>query len=383
MAHGIFRFVTSHVGTRDLRTRATRPNHLFALVVSNALVSLVSPMSRGSPGGAPLGLPAAAAQAVQHSAVIESLGRRLFFDKRLSIDGTVSCASCHVPEKAFTDGLPVAKGAGGLTGTRNTPSLWNVTFAMSQFWDGRRSSLEQQAADPLLNPREHGLSDEHALLTIIQQDAGYRQDFQRAFASDPKGINLTRLGTALASFERTLLSGDSPFDRYLYGHERSALPPAAVRGMALFRGRAQCATCHVIGERFALFTDNLYHSLGIGLRGTETHLAKTATRLMDTSAGSVDRLISSDTDIAALGRFVVTRQPRDIGNFKTPSLRNVALTAPYMHDGSVATLAGAIDVEVYYRGLEANSPLILTPQEKRDLLAFLASLTSPSARVAH
>jgi len=370
--------VTSHVGTREFKVRATPFNVLFALLVSNAVVSLISSTVRASTTVTPLGLPTIAAQ---HSAVIESLGRRIFFDKRLSVDGTISCASCHVPEKAFSDGLPVARGAHGQTGTRNAPSLWNVAFGTSQFWDGRRSSLEQQAADPLLNPREHGLPDERTLLTIIQQDASYRQDFERAFAADPKGISLQMVVTALASFERTLVNGDSPFDRYLYGHEVTALSVVAVRGLDLFRGRARCATCHLIGERFALLTDSLYHSLGVGLRSGESHLAESATRLVATPAVDLDRLINSDPDIAALGRFVVTRQPRDIGKFKTPSLRNVALTAPYMHDGSVVTLAEALDVEIYYRGLEANVPLILTPQEKQDLLAFLASLTSPTARV--
>jgi cytochrome c peroxidase len=318
-------------------------------------------------------------QGGERIAAVESLGKRLFFDKKLSADGTISCASCHVPEKAFSDGLPVARGVGGQSGTRNTPSLWNVAFVTSQFWDGRRLSLEQQAADPLLNPREHGLSDERMLLTILQQNESYQQDFHRAFGADPKGITLQRVVTAIASFERTLVAADSPFDRYLYGHDPSALPAAAVRGLDLFKGRAHCTSCHVIGERFALLTDNLYHTLGVGLRSREIHLAESATRLVTLPGGSLDRLIGADPDVAALGRFVITKLPRDIGKFKTPALRNVAITAPYMHDGSVATLREAIEVEIYYRGLESNAPLILTPQEKLDILAFLDTLTSPTA----
>lgn len=354
-------------------------NYNVVTVVSIIVAAIGSQLPWNAAAAAPLGLPTTADQSDEHTRAIESLGRRLFSDKKLSADGTISCATCHVPEKAFSDGLPVARGVRGQAGTRNTPSLWNVAFTTSQFWDGRRLSLEQQAADPLLNPREHGLSDERTLLTIVQRNEGYQQDLQLAFGTDPGGITLQMLVTALASFERTLVAGDSPFDRYLYGHDPEALPSAAIRGLDLFTGRAQCATCHLVGARFALFTDNLYHSLGVGLRKREIHLAESATRLVAMPAASLDRLIGSDPDIAALGRFVVTKRPRDIGKFKTPSLRNAAITAPYMHDGSVATLAEAIDVEIYYRGLETNTPLILTPQEKLDILAFLDSLTSPAA----
>ncbi len=332
----------------------------------------------------PVGLPpidAAPANSPHETAV--SIGRRLFFDKRMSADGMISCASCHKPDKAFTDGLAVAEGIHGQLGTRNTPSLWNVGFETSEFWDGRRLSLEQQAADPLMNPREHGLRDTRALLDIVRRDEVYRKDFYRAFRTKPDAIDLNSIVTAIAAFERTLVVADSPFDRYLYGNDRAALSSAAVRGLQLFRGRAQCAACHVIGAKFALLTDHLYHSQGVGLRDTEHHLGAAATRVFNSPADSLDRLIEEDSDVAALGRFVVTKQPRDIGKFKTPSLRNVALTAPYMHDGSVKTLAGALDVEAYYRGQEANRPLILTPREKSDLIEFLNSLTSPAATQYH
>jgi len=153
--------------------------------------------------------------------------------------------------------------------------------------------------------------------------------------------------------------------------------------LQLFRGRAQCAACHVIGEKSALFTDHMYHSQGVGLNDVEHHIGGAAIRAFNARRGTLDHLIGEDSDVAALGRFVVTGQPRDIGRFKTPSLRNVALTAPYMHDGSVKTLADALDLETYYRGLEANRPLILTPQEKADLIEFLKSLTSPTATVSY
>jgi cytochrome c peroxidase len=184
---------------------------------------------------------------------------------------------------------------------------------------------------------------------------------------------------ALAAFERTLLVGDSPFDRYLYGGDGKALSATAVRGLELFRGRAQCAKCHLIGEHEALLTDNLYHSVGVGLRWVQPHLAQATTRIVRETPAVLDQLIGADAEVAALGRFVVTKQPRDIGSFRTPSLRNVALTAPYMHDGSTATLEEALELELYYRSVELQKPLILTPAEKADLVAFLRSLTSPTA----
>jgi cytochrome c peroxidase len=308
-----------------------------------------------------------------------SLGRRLFFDTRLSADGTISCAHCHQPQRAFTDGLPVARGIKDQLGTRNTPSLWNVAFATSEFWDGRRLTLEQQAADPFTNSREHGLRNRDALLGLIRNDPQYRQAFERAFSLTVSKISVETVASALAAFERTLLSGDSPFDRYLYGNDPSAMSRSAIRGLELFRGRAQCATCHTIGEKFALLTDNTFHNEGVGLTNLLPRLSEIATRVYNTPSDRLDQLIADDRTVAALGRFVVTKQPKDVGEFKTPSLRNVALTAPYMHDGSIATLAEAVDFEVYYRGTQMNAPLILTPQERRDLLEFLKSLTSPTA----
>jgi cytochrome c peroxidase len=325
----------------------------------------------------PLGLPAVTTTTNLRSAAIALLGRRLFFDKRLSVDGTISCASCHIPERAFSDGLPVARGVAGQLGTRNTPSLWNVTFATSSFWDGRRLTLEQQAIVPLLNPREHGLRDDGALPGLLRQDEYYRGAFRQAFAVELEQVTLDHVAQALATFERTLVAGNSAFDRYLYGHDPTALSDAAVRGLDLFRGRAQCVICHIIGEQSALLTDNLYHSVGVGLRAVQPHLAQVATRVVHERQEVLERLISEDPEIAALGRFVITKRPRDIGSFKTPSLRNVELTAPYMHDGSARTLLEAIELELYYRGIETNRPLILTPAEKVDLLEFLKSMTSP------
>jgi cytochrome c peroxidase len=310
-----------------------------------------------------------------------AIGRLLFFDKRLSADGTISCASCHDPQKAYTDNLPVAKGIRGQLGTRNAPSLLNVAFSTSEFWDGRRESLEQQATDPLLNPREQGLRDGEEVLRIVRADGVYTQAFQSTFDVGSDHITIDLVANAIASFERTLIAGNSPFDRYLFGGERGSLSRKATLGLELFRGRARCASCHLIGEYDALLTDNLYHRVGVGMKAVEGARLTTATsRVIDATPAELDHLISKDPDIAALGRFVVTKNPKDIGLFKTPSLRNVALTAPYMHDGSVKTLAEALDAEIYYRSIEADRPLILTPEEKSDLAAFLNSLTSPVAR---
>lgn len=302
------------------------------------------------------------------------LGRRLFFDKRLSANGEVSCATCHQPEHAFTDSRPVAIGLAGRNGTRNTPSVLNAALHTTQFWDGRRTTLEEQAGDPFINPVEHGLENHDALLAIVRRDDVYVRGF--GLAADQ--IEINHVASALAAFVRSLATGDSAFDRYAYGNDVSVLSPAAGRGMALFRGRAQCAHCHTIGERHAAFTDNRFHSIGVGMGRIAPKLATLATRVAGASNHEIHKLITTDPDVAALGRFVVSRDPADIGKFRTPTLRNAALTAPYMHDGSIATLEQAIDHELYYRGQSVGRPIILTPAEKSDLLAFLRSLTSSS-----
>lgn len=335
-------------------------------------------MSQGAPANPLLGLPSIPVNAVNPQSPEKiALGRMLFEDKQLSADSTVSCATCHKPDAAFADGRALARGFNGQTGTRNTPSLLNVAFFSSLFWDGRRPSLEAQALDPFVNPREHGLPDRDALIGKIRDRADYRAAFQAAFGIVPDQIAPKHVAAAIAVFERTLFAGDSAFDRYEYGGEQTALTPAARRGLELFRGRAQCVHCHTIGKDSALFTDDHFHSLGVGFKKIAPQLGSIALEVARLGVGRLDHAVLSRPEVSELGRFVVTLQPPDIGRFKTPSLRNVALTAPYMHDGSIATLAEAVDREVYYRGIEANRPLILTPAERRDLVAFLESLTSP------
>lgn len=306
------------------------------------------------------------------------LGKSLFHDKRLSADGTISCATCHVPEKAFADGLRVAKGIGGQQGTRNTPTLLNVGQATSLFWDGRRTTLEEQAKDPFVNSREHGFANHAQVVKIVRTVPEYRMAFKRVFNVGQDQVSIDHIARAIAAFERSLSSHDSPFDRYVFRNEQMALTDAARRGLELFRGRARCAACHTLGEQEATFTDNDFHSLGIGYRKIEPRLAEITAHFANNRGQSLDQRVISDVEVSELGRFAVTLNPQDIAKFRTPSLRNVELTAPYMHDGSVATLEEAVDLEVYYRGAESGHPLALTARERADLVEFLKSLSGDS-----
>lgn len=332
-----------------------------------------------------LGLPAVSHPADNPSSMEKiALGKKLFFDARLSGDGSVSCAHCHKPEQAFCDGLVKSKGIHDRIGTRNAPSILNAAFNTSQFWDGRQPSLEAQATDPLLNPREHGLKDEDAVLKLLRSDAEYRKVFSDAFHVSASNIELKHVGKALASFQRTLVAGNSRFDRYYYQGDKSALSESAVRGLALFMGAAQCTSCHTIEKTHALFSDNQFHSLSVGMNRINKLLPAITTQLVRAKeqGDSLDRSVLSDENLAELGRFAVTLKPKDIGKFRTPSLRNVALTAPYIHDGSVATLSDAVEFELYYRSAERGYPLVLTPVEKADLVEFLESLTSAPGTLA-
>ena len=274
------------------------------------------------------------------------LGKRLFFDKRLSKDETVSCASCHDPAHGFSNGKTVGVGVLNLKGSRNVPSIINRLFGKSQFWDGRSETLESQALLPLLNPNEMAITEE-LLLEKLKKDIIYQKLFQDAFDTEP---TLEGVGKAIASFERTLLSGSTPFDYYEWNGEKDVLSESAMRGLVLFRGKARCSTCH-IGTNF---TDENFHNLGSG-----------------EGEGQKDP-----------GRAQVTKDSMDFGKFKTPTLRNITLTAPYMHDGSLETLEAVI--EFYDQGGIPNpnldeevKPLELTDEEKADLLAFLKCLTGP------
>lgn len=313
-----------------------------------------------------------------------ALGKRLFEEKRFSADGTVSCATCHDPEKAFGDGLPTSEGIKKQRGTRNAPTVINAAYYDAQFWDGRRSSLEEQSKDPFINPIEHGLPSHKPILETIRSDGSYPAQFKSVFGVAPQQITIDHVAKAIASFERTVLSGDSPFDRYLFGGDKAALSESAIRGLEIYRTKGRCQDCHTIGQTNATFTDNKFHNLGVGFKrlGARAMQIAGAFRKAKQEGKDVDKAVLGDQEISELGRFVVTLRPSDMGAFKTSTLRNISATGPYMHDGSIQTLEEVI--ELYNKGGEANPfldsgirPLNLTDQEKADLLAFMKSLTSP------
>ena len=285
------------------------------------------------------------------------LGRMLFFDKDLSLNKSTSCATCHRPDHGFAEPRKVSVSANGTNQHRNAPSVVNSGFLTTVMWDGRFPSLENQALDPFRVNGDMGIDISDALDTIDSK-ADYKQLFLKAYGAPPNADNL---GKALASFQRSLLSGNTRFDRYLFGGESNALTELEIQGYQLFLVKASCINCHDIfhksvnslGGQIATFTDNRFHNLGVGYANGE---------MQDT------------------GRFTKTLNEGDFGAFKTPTLRNVALTAPYMHDGSIATLEDV--VTFYNQGGIANpklsvgiKQLLLSTQEKAALVAFLKSLT--------
>ena len=311
-----------------------------------------------------------------------ALGKLLFNDRRFSADGTISCASCHRPELAFTDGLPVAQGIRGIKGMRNSPTVVNAAYYTSLFLDGRRDSLETQALDPLVNPIEHGLSDHRFVVDVVRKDPDYPARFQAVFGIDADQITIDHVVKAIASYERTLISGDSLFDRYFFAGERTALSASAARGLNLFRRKGNCANCHEISWNSALFTDNRFYNIGVGYEWLEPSIDAYLKGLRQSAKAGAKPGATSLTEAqrSELGRFSVTGVVADIGKFRTPTLRNIEKTGPYMHDGSQKTLEEVI--EYYDKGGEKNPyldpaifPLKLTDQEKSDLVAFLKSLT--------
>ncbi len=311
-----------------------------------------------------------------------SLGQQLFFDRRLSVDGTVSCSTCHDPALAFTDRKPTSAGIKGRVGQRNAPSVLNALFNKTQFWDGRVNTLEEQAANPIVNAFEMGHPNLDAAVAQIASIEEYHQAFQRVFGRPPNGPDLLR---AIASYERTQLSFDSPFDHFIAG-DKNAIDDSAKRGWELFNTQARCNKCHALTDTqrdVTVFTDNDFHNIGIGIiRHNVVALARQAEQLIksgDTAA--IDRA-AIQTDMSALGRFLITKKEKDIASFKTPDIRNVLVTAPYFHDGSQETLWDVVDHYNKGDGLqnpyldEDIQPLALTESDIDDLVAFRASLTS-------
>jgi len=283
-----------------------------------------------------------------------ALGRKLYYDAGLSLDGTVSCATCHAPNLGFTDDRPVSLGVGHKTGTRSAPTVINSAYSSLQFWDGRAASLEKQAEGPMANPVEMAHTLE-GVVEKLQANPGYREEFKKAWGTDQ--ITIDMVTKSIASFERTVLSGDSPFDRFYYGKDKNALSASAQRGLKVFvdTKKGNCAVCHTIGPKYALFTDNAFHNVGVG--------------------------VDLSGQFADTGRYSQTKDEVDMGRFKTPTLRNIAQTAPYMHDGSLPRLKDVIDH--YIGGGNSNPHLdkevhvldFLTGEERADLLEFLNSLT--------
>jgi cytochrome c peroxidase len=312
-----------------------------------------------------------------------ALGQKLFFDGRLSADETVACSTCHDPARAFTDGRPVSIGIKGRAGQRNAPTILNALYNKFQFWDGRAKTLEQQAALPIVNSVEMGQPSLDAAVARIAAIGEYQQAFRRVFGGPPNGPDLLR---AIASYERTQLAFDSPFDHFIAG-DKNAIEPSAMRGWTLFNTRGRCNKCHALTEDkldVTNFTDNDFHNIGIGIiRHNIVALARQADQLVNSGNPAAIDNAAIQTDMSALGRFLISKKEPDIASFKTPNLRNVLVTGPYFHDGSQETLWDVMDHYNKGDGLqnpyldEDIQPLALTEADIDDLVAFLASLTSP------
>lgn len=337
----------------------------------------------------PLGLPPVPVPGdnPQSSAKVD-LGDKLFHDTRFSTTGEVSCATCHAREKGFTDHLPVSEGVKGLKGTRNAPTVINAAYMESQFWDGREPSLEEQSAQPFLNPVEMALADHRPILEIVRSDPSYVELFDEAFGKTGEQITMEEVKMAIAAFERTVVAGNSPFDRYLFGGEKDAMSDAAIRGLEIFRNQGRCVSCHLIEQTQALFSDSRFHMIGVAAHRMPKDLDELSAAVEEVKEKGTDVAVLGNPRTESLGRYAVSRELPDMGAFKTPTLRNVEVTAPYMHDGSLESLEEV--VQFYNNGgrLEESDPipellsggirpLNLTEQEQADLVEFLKALTSP------
>jgi len=365
----------------------------FILVAASAVVASVSLTTAQGPG--PLADPKSENQAgfpsTLYSWVIPpdnlqtpakiALGKALFFEDGLSADGKVSCDHCHAPDKGFTDQLPTSMGIHAQFGQRNAPSILNALFNVTQFWDGRSPTLEAQIEGPVTNPVEMGMKSTDDAVAAIKATPEYRKQFQEVFGHD---VNFPDIERAIAAYERTQLAFDSPFDKFMAG-DQGAISDSAKRGWSIFNGKGRCTSCHGWNPTQPLFTDQKFHNIGVSAHNANfVPLARKALDVLGKTGGgseAIDKL-AIGSDMSGLGRFLVTKQPHDIGGFRTMSLRNLLVTQPYFHDGSQATLWDTIDH--YNKGGVQNPyldggivPLGLTESEEDDLVAFLASLTSP------
>ena len=333
----------------------------------------------------PLKIPANNPQTPAKIALVD----KLFHDKHFSIDGTISCASCHDGNKGFTDNLQVSVGHHGLTGTRNAPTVINAAFYKTQVWDGREPDLEAQAKGPFINPVEAGLPSHQPILDIVRSEADYQTALKDVFNVAGAALTIDHVVKAIASFERSLIAGNSKFDRFYFQGDQAALNEQQKRGFQLFLGQGRCVSCHTIEQDHALFTDNKFHNIGVGINAVQDDVPRLAQAFLEAKnkGGDVDKMVLTDKKSSELGRFAVTDNIGEIGAFKTPTLRNIALTAPYMHDGSLKTLK---EVMMHYNNGGATParakvnpylsggirPLNLLDSQIDDLVAFMQTLTS-------
>lgn len=347
------------------------------MAIAAAVLVAALGAARAQEIAAPLGLPAVPPELAGTQAM-RRLGERLFFDRGLSANGTLSCAMCHIPAQGYASNQSALSiGMEGKTLRRNAPSLYNVAFKKLLFHDGRETDLAAQVWGPLLAADEMGNPAIGPLLERLRRDPAYGPAFAQAFPGE--GVTMVTLGRAIAAFEATLLRGDSPFDRFLFGGDATALTERQRRGYEIFATRGGCVSCHAIGARDALFTDQSWHNTGAAFARraatTRVELAPGVYREVELSAIGLDKTPPQND----VGRFEITRDPADRWAYVTPTLRGVRETWPYMHDGSLGTLEEVVDF--YDRGGGPNPaldrrirPLGLTAEEKAALVAFLESL---------
>jgi cytochrome c peroxidase len=311
-----------------------------------------------------------------------ALGEKLFRETRLSTNDAVACSTCHDPAAGFVDHKAHSEGVGAPKEKtqRNSPTVLNAMFNATQFWDGRAPTLEEQAKLPILNPIEMGQKSPDDVIRKVTSLPDYPELFQRVFGRAP---TYDDLAAAIAAFERTQYAGDAPFDRFLAG-DAKAIDASARRGWTLFNGKGRCNACHQFDVVNPLFSDQKFHNIGIAAHKTDfIGLARRAMGIV--KVGDLKQIdeLAIQSDLSELGRFLVTKQANDIGAFKTPTLRNVAVTAPYMHDGSLATLWDVMDHYNKGDGIENPfldvdiQPLALQERDIDDLVALMAALTSP------
>ncbi len=314
------------------------------------------------------------------TAQLVALGEKLFNDKRLSVDDSVACATCHDPAKGFTDhrgNVATSAGVQNQRGQRNAPTVLNAMFQASQFWDGRAATLEDQAKLPVLNPIEMAQKSPADVVAKLAKIQEYSSAFNSLLGRD---FTYDDIAAAIAAFERTQSSGNSPFDRYLAG-DFSAISDSAKRGWALFQGKGRCSSCHAFNAVSPLFSDQKFHNIGIAAHKQNfAELARKAFAIV--KSGDIRQIdqLALQTSYSELGRFLVTKNPADIGAFKSETLRNIGITAPYMHDGSLATLWDVMD---HYNKGGVPNPFLdgamerlgLSEAEIDDFVAFLFTLT--------